>query len=139
MPKSEHAAAEGTFFRQQLGQLDWSRLKTPPALLAAGVLENRDRQTGDETAMDADGDRSEGGGSSVGGEVDPSRAGVYGRGNAKGGRGNDGAYGGAGYWGWKEGMVVGVAGGVLASAFVIGVAGVVRRSARGDRGYEDIS
>ncbi|CAM9875206.1 unnamed protein product, partial [Scytosiphon promiscuus] len=37
VPKNEKAAAEGTLFRHQLGQLDWGEVQTPPALLAAAA------------------------------------------------------------------------------------------------------
>lgn len=115
VPKSDKAAAEGFFFRQQLGQLDWSELKTPPALLNSGVV------GGQGQGLDA-----------------PPRNGVAGRSSsprmAASSLEQERSHGRGG-----EGVVVGVVGGVLASACVVTLVGAIKRGRRGDRSYEDIS
>lgn len=132
VPKNEKAAQEGTLFRQQLGQVDWAEVQTPPVLLKAGVFAERERRTVDgsaaATADVVDGGRFVGGG-------DGSRASGSGAGQGRGSSG--GVLGGD--WGWKAGVVAGVAGGVLASVSVAAISGAIKRGVRGDRGYEDIS
>lgn len=121
MPKSDKAAAEGLFFRQQLGQLDWSELKPPPALIGAGVAGGRGRRVHEASRGTAAPDSS--------GSLQMGTSGTE-EGRSRGsGEG----------WGWEEGVLVGVAGGVLASACVVVLGGAIKRGMRGDRGYEDIS
>lgn len=121
MPKADKAAAEGVFFREQLGKLDWSDLRTPPALLDAGVVGGRRGQRVDEAPRDDAAGRSS--------SPPQMRASGLEKGRSVGGED----------WGWGEGVFVGVVGGVLASACVVVLAGAIRRGMRGDRSYEDIS
>eukprot|EP00752_Nemacystus_decipiens_P002584 g2419.t1 len=121
VPKSDKAAAEGVFFREQLEKLDWSDLKPPPALLDAGVVGGRGQRV--------DGAPRDG----VLGRPSSTQIGVSGpmegRTRRRSGEG----------WGWGEGVVVGVVGGVLASACVVVLAGAIKRSMRGGPSYDDIS
>lgn len=128
LPKSERAAAEGVFFRQQLGKLDWSELRTPPVLVDAGVVGGKRGQGVDEASHDTSSSVAGGRSSSLQLEASGPEEGRGGGGRGRG----DG-------WGWGEGVVAGVAGGVIASACVVVLGGTIKRGMRGGRSYEDIS
>lgn len=120
VPKSDKAAAEGVFFRQQLGKLDWSDLKTPPILLNAGGVGEQGQSVGEASGDGAAG-RS---GSPQMKTSDPEEEHSRRREER---------------WGWGEGVVVGVVGGVLASICVVVLTGAIKRGMRGNRSYEDVS
>lgn len=111
MPKSDKVAAEGVFFREQLGKLDWSDPKTPPGFVGGRgqrfAAAPRDCVTGRSTSPQARASGLEEGRSQEVVRV--------------------------------EAVVVGVVGGVLASACVVVLAGTIKRGMWGDRSYGDIA
>ncbi|CAM9939112.1 unnamed protein product [Ectocarpus fasciculatus] len=130
VPKGEKAAAEGVFFRQQLAKLDWTALKKPPILVATDAL--RDGESGGgKIGVGSGGGR--GGGVEDG--VVSSSSPRLGESSSEG-IGGPGAAGGRG---WGQGVLVGVAVGVLGSVFVVAVAFAIKKGARVDRPYVDIS
>lgn len=129
MPKGDKAAAEGVFFRQQLAKLDWTALKTPPILLAADAL--RDRERG--------GNKIGVGGGSGGGGVDDDAISSSSPRLSKSRSEGVGGPGAVGRRGWGQGVLVGVAIGALGSAFVVAVAFAIKKGVGGDRPYVDIS
>lgn len=128
MPKGDKAAAEGVFFRQQLAKLNWTALKTPPILLAADALRDGEHG-GDKIGVGG------GGGAGVDDGAITSSSPRLSKSSSEG-VGGPGAVGGRD---WGEGVLVGVAVGVLSSVSVVAVAFAIKKVVRGDRPYVDIS
>ncbi len=132
VPKGDKAAAEGVLFRQQLERQDWSGLEIPPILLKAGVGGGGQQALEEAGASAAGG----GGGGGEGGEGGGSSAMLHGRPSA----GPEGTSGGRSEGErWGEGVVVGVAAGMLASACVAVLAEPIKRGMQRHQGYEGIS
>ncbi|CAM9445034.1 unnamed protein product [Ectocarpus sp. 8 AP-2014] len=128
VPKGDKASAEGVFFRQQLAKLDWTTLKTPPILLAADALRDGKRGGGNIGV-------GGGGGAGVGDGAITSSSPRLSKSSSEG----VGALGAVGGRGWGEGVLVGVAVGVVGSVSVVAVAFAIKKVVRGDPPYVDIS